>query len=106
VKAQAVQLNWREVRYKTGELAGLNIYIEEEIMDFDDTGECPLCHVGCLDECESECLSRDLVFRRFVRVGNELKLALELMMRTLPSRDDRIRIEETIDEWKFMAGSL
>jgi len=99
-------MNWREVRFKTGELAGLNIYIEEEIMGYEDSGACPLCNVGSLDECETDCLSRDLVFRRFVRVGNELKLALELMMRTLPSRDDRIRIEETIDEWKFMAGSL
>lgn len=75
-------------------------------MDYEDTGECPLCHVGCLDECEAECLSRDLVFRRFVKVGNELVLALRMTMRTVPSRDDRIRMEESISEWVYMAGSL
>ena len=106
MKKRAVQLNWREIRFKTGELAGLNIYIGEDLMGYEDSGACPLCNVGSLDECESDCLSRDLVFRRFVRVGNEMLLALEMMMRTLPSRDDRVRIEETISEWKFMAGSL
>ena len=75
-------------------------------MSYEDSGACPLCNVGSLDECEEDCLSRDLVFRRFVRVGNELLLSLEMMMRTLPSRDDRVRIEDTISEWKFMAGSL
>ena len=99
-------MSWREVKFKTGELAGFNIYIEEEMMNEEDTGECPLCHVGSLDECEAECLSRDLVFRRFVRLGNELVLALRMTMRTVPSRDDRIRMEETISEWVYMAGSL